>query len=271
MSASTRRLGTWCRRAGAPIIAVICALSIGVPAAHAGWSNTCDNWQSLFYGKYQTINNKWGNTVNGWGTGWQCVGRSEENTSNGWQADLSWSNNSAFGDDEYHIKAFPSTVVGWQWGYANSDRGGLPVRLSEERNLPTSWSFDNQLGDQKSDAIYDLWVDWSDNPSSQPTDEVMIFLDYTDGAHPASNKVTTISMAGAEWDVYRSTDSWQVISFVRTSTTTSASFNLRDFLDYSANSGWLDRNKYLISVQNGFEVWRGAGKLITNNYDFSVS
>ncbi|WP_410813875.1 GH12 family glycosyl hydrolase domain-containing protein [Micromonospora sp. 067-2] len=265
---------TWTRFAraiGAPLVAMLCVLAVGATPAYAYWTNTCDDWQSLFYGKYQTINNKWGHTVNNWGTGWQCVGRDTDNTTNGWQADLSWSNSSSEQWDEYHIKAFPSTVVGWQWGYANPDRGGLPVHLWENKNVWTNWSFQNQVGDQKSDAIYDLWLDWSDNPSSQPTDEVMIFLDYTAGAHPESNKVATVDLAGATWDVYRSTDSWQVISFVRTATTTSASMNLRDFLGYAVDAGWLDPNKYLISVQAGFEVWRGAGKYITTDYNVSVS
>lgn len=268
MSIRFRRVGPI---VGALLLASAGTFVIGAGPAAASTDTACNDWQSLISGPYQVINSKWGHTLNGWGTGTQCVTRSDSDSAHGWQADVDWSNNASFGDDEYHIKAFPSDVVGWQWGYADSDNAGLPVQLSAEKNVQTSWTFQTQLGDHKSDAIYDLWVDPSTNPSGQPTDEVMVFLDYTDGAHPDSDKVATVSVGGADWDVYRSTGSWQVISFVRTATTSSADLNLRDFLDYSTNAGWLAPTKYLISVQAGFEIWRGTGKYVTTNYQLSVS
>ncbi len=272
MSTGTRR-GRLKRLAILQVIALASMLGLAVPAAQANvWLSTCDDWQSIFHGKYYAMNNRWGHTLFNWGYGWQCVGRNDEWPTNAWQTDLSWTDNPAVQWDEYHIKAFPNTIVGWSYGYNSTDHGGLPVRLGDNKTVLSSWSWDNQLGPQKSDAVYDLWADASQDPSAQPSDEIMVFLDYTDGAHPDSGKLTTINVNGADYDVYRSTDSWQVISFVRTATTrSSTNLNLQDFLNYAVRQGWLDPNKYLVSIDAGFEIWHGAGKIITTNYNVDVS
>jgi hypothetical protein len=241
--------------------------------AHAAWQSNCNTWGKIFFGKYYAHNSKWGNTNNGWGQGWQCVGRESTNTSNAWKADFDWWNNPNISDDEWHIKAFPSCVVGWQWGYANSDRGGLPVQLSANKNVTTSWNYSINASNWKGNAIYDLWLDWSQSPGGHPTDEIMIFLNYSSGAAPTGGYQGTAYLAGANWNVYKSNGSWQIISFVRQSQTNSVSnMNIRDFLNYASQTkNWISRSKYLISVQAGHEIWRGKGNTQTNSYSLFVS
>lgn len=47
---------------------------------------------------------------------------------------------------------------------------------------------------------------------------------------------------------------------------------LRDFLNYvSQTKNWVDRNKQLLSVQAGFEIWYGQGYFQTWGYKSDVS
>jgi xyloglucan-specific endo-beta-1,4-glucanase len=62
-----------------------------------------------------------------------------------------------------------------------------------------------------------------------------------------------------------------VYSFVRTSNTTSADLNLTDFTNDVAGRGWLDKTKYLSSVQAGTEVFTGSGRLDTSAYSVKIS
>ncbi|MGW2690132.1 GH12 family glycosyl hydrolase domain-containing protein [Streptomyces sp. NPDC001414] len=240
--------------------------------AQAATQQNCDVEGTVMYGKYYAHNSEWGNTYNGWGYGNQCVSHDDAQGGNNWASSFNWYNNGSISDDEWHIKAFPSIVSGWQWGYANPDHGGFPVRLGDEHEILTSWDFSVNASDWKGDSIYDMWIDPSQNPTGQPQNEVMVFLNYSDGTIPSSaDKVATVDLGGASWDVYRSYGSWQVISFVRTQQTSSVSnLSLRDFMDYSANVGWLDRNLYLVSVQAGHEIWRGSGTTTTSNYAVDV-
>lgn len=262
-------------RRGAATAVVAAALLTGVAAApaQAATVQNCDVEGTIMYGKYYAHNSEWGNTYNGWGNGNQCVSHSDTELGNNWYSSFNWYNNSNISDDEWHIKAWPSVVSGWQWGYANPDHGGFPVRLGDEHQIVTNWDFEVNATNWKGDSIYDLWVDPSQNPGSQPQNEVMIFLNYSDGAIPnSSDKVGNVWIGGASWDVYRSRGSWQVISYVRTAQTWSVSnLNLREFMDHSQNAGWLDPNLYLVSVQAGHEIWHGSGTTHTWNYSVDVS
>lgn len=207
-------------------------------------------------------NNTWGYSINGWGGGVQSVTADPANTSSTyWRTDFNWWNNSNVQWDQYHIKAFPSCVLGWQWGFLRPNTG-LPIQLSANRNVNVTWSFDSSHVPNwaKWDAVYDMWLDPSSSPSGQPSDEVMIFVNYTDGVPPSSGYIETVTLGGSSWDVYRSQGSWQVISFVARNRSNYANFNIRDFLNYtSATKGWISSSKNLLSVQTGFEIWYGQG------------
>ncbi|HCT75695.1 MAG TPA: glycosyl hydrolase, partial [Micromonosporaceae bacterium] len=72
------------------------------------------------------------------------------------------------------------------------------------------------------------------------------------------------------WDLYRGNIGWNVYSFVRTSNTTSATMNLRDFLNHLVSRGWMSNTKYLTSVQSGTEIFTGTGQVDTNSYYANV-
>ncbi|MCY8406569.1 GH12 family glycosyl hydrolase domain-containing protein, partial [Bacillus sonorensis] len=64
---------------------------------------------------------------------------------------------------------------------------------------------------------------------------------------------------------------WNVYSFVRTSNTQSASLNIRHFTNYLSNQKkWLDKSKYVSSVEFGTEVFGGTGQINISNWDVNV-
>jgi xyloglucan-specific endo-beta-1,4-glucanase len=234
------------------------------PAASKG-AGDCTDFAALIRGKYWINNNTWGKAD---GTGSQCVW---ENGLSG--DDLSWGTDWTWSGDATKVKSYASAVLGWHWG-TKATGTGLPIQLSAGKAVRTSWNFTvTQKTSNVMNVSYDLWFhtvakpDWQD----QPTDEVMVWLYRSGGAGPLGTKQATVTIGGATWDLYRGNIGWNVYSFVRTSNTTSAEQNLTDFTDDLAGRGWLDKTKYLSSVQAGTEVFSGSGQLGTSAYSVKIS
>ncbi|BCJ44719.1 hypothetical protein GCM10010168_15320 [Actinoplanes ianthinogenes] len=228
-------------------------------------AENCTDYAALLRGKYWINNNVWGKAD---GTGSQCVWE------NGLTGDnLSWGTSWTWSGDPTKVKSYAGAVLGWHWGWKATGTG-LPIPLSAGKNVRTSWNF---AVTAKTATImnvsYDLWLhstgtaDWQD----QPTDEVMVWLYRSGGAGPVGTKQATVTVGGTTWDLYKGDIGWTVYSFVRTSNTTSADLNLTDFTDHLAGRGWLDKTKYLSSVQAGTEVFTGSGRLDTSAYSVKIS
>lgn len=96
----------------------------------------------------------------------------------------------------------------------------------------------------------------------------MIWLYASGGAGPIGGTVApAASLAGAAWDLHRGNNGrWNVDSYVRTTSTTSATLNIMDFLKDLVTRGYLTSAKYLSSIQAGTEVFVGTGELDTDSY-----
>ncbi|MEV6349004.1 cellulose binding domain-containing protein [Actinoplanes sp. NPDC051851] len=227
-------------------------------------SKDCTDYAALVRGKYWVNNNVWGKAD---GTGSQCVWE------NGLSGDkLSWGTDWTWDGDTTKVKSYASAVLGWHWGWKTTGTG-LPVRLSAGKPVDTSWNFTvTQTTSNIMNVSYDLWFHSIANPdwADQPTDEVMVWLYRSGGAGPVGTKQATVTIGGTSWDLYQGNIGWNVYSFVRTSNTTSASLDLTDFTDDLAGRGWLDKSKYLSSVQAGTEVFTGSGRLDTSAYSVTI-
>ncbi|AEV82093.1 glycosyl hydrolase [Actinoplanes sp. SE50] len=235
------------------------------PTATAPPVKNCTDYAALVRGRYWVNNNTWGRAD---GAGSQCVwvnGRTGDNLS--WGTDWTWSG------DTTKVKSYAGAVLGWHWGWKTTGTG-LPVRLSAGRSVRSSWNFTvTPKTSNIMNVSYDLWLhamgnaDWQD----QPTDEVMVWLYRSGGAGPIGTRQATVMVGGTTWDLYKGNIGWNVYSFVRTSNTTSADLSLTDFTTDLAGRGWLDKTKYLSSVQAGTEVFTGSGRLDTSAYSVKIS
>lgn len=243
------------------IFAAIVAL-MQVKPAHA--AQVCNNGDSITMGKYWLNSNLWGASS---GTGSQCISSTSQNGDT-----IAWSTNWNWSGSSNSVKSYDSSVLGWHWGWKLSNTG-LPVQLSANTNVNTSWSFNlNQTTAGGQDVAYDIWISTDPNlGNANPTDEVMIWLDHTGSIQPVGSQQTTTSIDGASWNLWEGNASgWTVHSFVRTATTTSASLNLSDFFNYLITSRGLSSSKYLLSVESGTEVFTGAGTLNTTAYSVTI-
>ncbi|HYN94216.1 MAG TPA: hypothetical protein VES42_10255 [Pilimelia sp.] len=229
--------------------------------AHA--ATACTAYAAIDMGKYWLNNNLWGRNS---GSGTQCVtnGTQSGNT-------ISWRTNYNWSGQSNSVKSYTSSVLGWHWGNRRSGTG-LPVRISDNRNVNTGWNFSVQHTGGAMNVAYDLWLHTISNPTyaNNPTDEIMVWLHRQGGAGPVGTRQATVNIGGTNWDLYRGNIGWNVFSFIRTSNTGNATLNLRDFLNNLVSRGWVQNSKYLTSVQAGTEVFVGSGQVITNSYYANV-
>ena len=242
-------------------------LSLVAPAPLQATTTSTDFGQ-IFVSKYFLFNNVWGQDDSPSGT--SSIWNNNSSSPLSWGTSYNW----PAGSNPNSVKAYLSVVSGWHWGTWSSN-SGLPVRIWDNKNVNTGGSFTiSNAGTQN--LAYDCWFHTINNPTWQnnPTDELMIWVATYGGAGPLGTYVETVSFAGGSWNVYKGNIGWNVYSFVRTSNSTSWSFNVRDFVNYVVyTKGWVANSKFLTSVQFGTEVFRtnGNGQVNVSNYRVDVN
>jgi len=208
---------------------------------------------------------------NSWGSDSSPAGWSESittNSSTAWRTDFNWPS----GANNNSVKAYPSAVLGWHWGW-HFPNTGLPVQLSANRDINTAYAYTVNFGGGVGNVAYDIWLHTQSNPVLEnPSDEIMIWVNSTGGAGPISQQavISNLSIAGSTWNLHRGNIGWNVWSFVRTSNSASGSVNIKAFTDYLRSNQGMAATKYLTSVEFGTEIFRGAGNLNVTNYSASV-
>ena len=244
-------------------ILIICALVGGATAglapqpAHA--VATCEKYATVPIqgGRYNVQNNVWGADTT------QCI----DTTTSGFRITQANHNNPTNGAPA----AYPSVYFGCHYGNCTSG-SGLPLqantsafsglRSSVNMSYPSSGTYN---------ASYDLWFDPTPRTDGQNTGaEIMIWLNRQGSIQPIGSRVGSANLAGATWDVWFGNIGWNVVSYVRTSTTSSLDFAVNDFYGDAVNRGHAQRNWYLTSIQAGFEPWIGGTGLAVNSFSVSA-
>lgn len=209
-------------------------------------------------GKYIVQNNVWGTSQQ------QCI----TVTDNGFQITTANHNVSTSGAPA----SYPSIYAGCH--YANCSTGsGLPMAVnSSSFNQVTTGVSMTYPSSGEWDASYDIWFDPTPRKDGQNTGaELMVWLNHAGRPQPIGSKVATVNLAGGTWDVWYGNSSWKVVSYVRTTPTSSINFAVRDFFDDMVARGYGQRSWYLTSVQAGFEPWIGGQGLAVNSFSYSTS
>ncbi|TKK81142.1 hypothetical protein FDA94_33800 [Herbidospora galbida] len=210
-------------------------------------------------GRYVVINNVWGASTS------QCI---DVNQSGGFTIQSANHNNATNGAPA----SYPAIYAGCH--YANCSSGSnLPmqassgnfgnVRSSVSMSYPSSGTWD---------AAYDIWFDPTPRTDGQNTGaEIMIWLNHRGTIQPVGSQVGTVNLAGGTWQVWFGNIGWNVISYVRTSGTSSIDFAVNTFYSDAVSRGYAQRSWYLTSVQAGFEPWVGGAGLTVNNFTYTTS
>ncbi|MEO3809025.1 cellulose binding domain-containing protein [Sphaerisporangium sp. B11E5] len=247
------------------LMAVVAALgSVLLSVAIAGPSRAdtliCEKYGSTTIngGRYVVMNNNWGDDtrqcINVTSTGFRITEASHNKPQNGAPG------------------SYPAVYAGCH--YANCSSGSsLPMRVTDSRfsTVRTSASISAPSSAGVFDAAYDIWFDPTARTDGQNTGaEIMVWLAHTGQVQPVGNRVGSVNLAGGSWDVWFGNIGWNVISYVRTSATSSIDFNVATFWNDVVSRGYGQTSWYLTSVQVGFEPWVGGTGLAVNNFSYSV-
>ncbi len=168
---------------------------------------------------------------------------------------------------------FPSIFIGANSNHATTG-SNLPKAVSALTTVPTTWTWDDagtlmDDTDNSYDATYDVWFSTSsagEPKASGPTGGyLMVWLHKPADAQPIGGspmkKAITIPGVDGTWDVWIGPNGTRpCISYVRTETTLSLSYDLNLFIQDAVNNqpNTIQSSWYLTNIFTGFEIWRGA-------------
>ena len=148
MSTLTSRFATMSRVLLVCIFAATFVFLLRQQTAKA--AQICNNGGSITMGKYWLNSNLWGASS---GSGSQCIWDTSTNGST-----IAWGTSWNWTGQANSVKSYDSSVLGWHWGWKNSNTG-LPVQLSSNTPVQTSWNFNlNQTTPGGIDVSYDTWL-----------------------------------------------------------------------------------------------------------------
>jgi hypothetical protein len=158
----------------------------------------------------------------------------------------------------YTLKS-PNTIL--PLAVSNSAFSGISTSVSMSYPSSGVW-----------DAAYDVWFDPTPRTDGQNTGaELMVWLNHQGSIQPVGSRVGSFSGAGGTWDVWFGNIGWNVVSYVRTSATSSLSFNVSTFYNDMLSRGYAQRSWYLTSIQAGFEPWQGGAGLAVNSFSVNTN
>jgi len=162
--------------------------------------------------------------------------------------------------------SYPSVL--WGCHYATCTPGFAPVQASSAAFARIGTSVQLSYVDEGAwDAAYDIWFDPTPRRDGQNTGaELMIWLDHRGSVQPIGSKVGTANIAGADWDVWFGNIGWNVVSYVRTTPSTTLSSPVASFYGDVVKRGYGQTAWYLTSVQVGFEPWVGGAGLAVGSF-----
>lgn len=239
-------------------------------AAAPTGSPLCRHKDDADLGRLHLVNDLWGMAQASSGT--QCVtvtsppgaGIGADGTGLAWSTHWSWAG--APGQP----KSFSNVYLGWDWGWKEAETG-LPRNMADRPGIRSRWDFTVSVETPgRMEVAYDLWFHDRPDPAGDtlPVSEVRIILYRTPADLPASGRQGTVTMDGGTWDVYRFGNDWDVVTFYRTTSTTSVDVDLGRFLDEAARYA---RLPWLTSIHAGVGVNDGAGQVDTSRFTLNLS
>ncbi|QIB48335.1 GH12 family glycosyl hydrolase domain-containing protein [Streptomyces aureoverticillatus] len=253
--------------AGLLATALLGALAlVTAPSVSAAANGTiCEKYGSehVSGGRYIVQNNEWGDNIG------QCV--------DAFDGGFTYTSGHHNLPGSPAPAGYPSIYAGCHWGNCSSGNG-LPQQVSSFTN-PQSHADFTTTGDGKWNASYDIW--FNTKPSTNVVndgEELMIWANRAGAPQPYGNKVDTVWLAGADWDVWYGPQSsvvdgvtitWNTVSYVRHEPVDSLTVNIKDFTNDSIARGYLRPSWYMTSVQAGFEPWVGGPGLGVKNFSYT--
>jgi hypothetical protein len=228
--------------------------------------DNCDAFGTITLpGQYLIHNNVWNPAVP---AGAQCTGAlwDQNDDAAGFVAKPNFDTNSGIPG------SYPSIIYGWHYNYPVPAPYKTPKQVSAVSSIPSTWKYDVPASGQY-DVSYDMWV----NPQQGPANpngglEVMVWTATRDAQPIGANQNYTFNANGADWEVwYGSPGSWNTVTFRRVTNASSVDMDLLPFVAHAVQKGWAQNNWYMLSVEAGFEIWKGSSPMTTTYYKVAVN
>jgi len=253
------------RRHTSALLLAAAILAAAAPAAcsSAGTTTLCHSQtHPVSGGTYTVMNNEWHSSAD------QCI------TTDG-TASFTVANSSIATTTHGAPGGYPLIYRGCHWG-ACTHGSGLPIRVSglHTGTVITSWRTTQPGGSSHYNVAYDIWFNRTPTTGGQPDGaELMVWLNRNGPLRPAGLRVASeVSIGGRSYHVFVRQRRWNTISFVMTTGATSVRhLDLQPLVAYAVSRGYIQDSWYLISVEAGFELWRGGAGLGTNSFSVRVA
>jgi len=225
----------------------------------------CDKFGAtrILNGQFIVMNNVWGADTA------QCI---DVNQSGGFTVTQAAHNKPTNGAPA----AYPAIYAGCHYAATPADctsGSGLPMQANSSTfpNVRTSVNYTYPAGGTWN-AAYDIWFDPTPRIDGQNTGaEIMIWLNFQGGINPAGSRVVqSVNLAGGTWEVWFASVGWNVVTYRRTSATTSLNFAVNTFYADAVSRGFAQSNWYMTSVQAGSEPWVGGAGMTVNSFTYTT-
>src|SRR3954471_5869846 len=243
----------WKPAVAATAATALIVAGIAVTTTADAGTSVCDKFgQSRTASGYVAQNNLWGTDTP------QCITVSGD----GFTLSTSQANKPTDGPPA----SYPSIFWGCHYGTCTSGFSPVPVSSAPFSSIATSAQY-SYVDQGAYDAAYDIWFDPTPRTDGQNTGaELMIWLNHRGGVRPVGSKVGTVQLAGADWDVWYGNIGWNVVSYVRSTPSSSISTSVSAFYNDVVGRGYGQTSWYLTSVQAGFEPWVGGEGLALTSF-----
>ncbi|MBN2536001.1 MAG: hypothetical protein JXB88_24185 [Spirochaetales bacterium] len=205
----------------------------------------CGEWDKWETGDYIIYNNIWGD-----GAGTQCI----------WAESYSNWGVTADHPDTSGVKSYPNVSK------------EINRAISSISSLSSSFNV-TVPGNGSYATTYDIWAD-------NDQYEIMIWVNKTGAVGPIAGswddngnpiaEETNVSVGGHTWNVYKGNIGFTVISFVRTSNTSSGTVDVKALLNWIRNKGWFG-DVTVGKAQFGFEITSSSGGMDFTCNDYSMN
>ncbi|MBN2714847.1 MAG: hypothetical protein JXX14_03265, partial [Deltaproteobacteria bacterium] len=175
-------------------------------------------------------------------------------------------------DGESDYPSYPRIGFGWNpWNKTSAGTDLLPRQIRSVSSLVVS--FDKSLETEGLyNTAFDIWLTGpEDRYANTIAGEIMIWLDAT---KPQSATLTaeSIPIDAETYDFYKNT-SWNdfpYLAFVKRSDTWHGHIDLMPFITYLVDNNHLSADSHIAEVEFGNEIWSGSGKMVVNNFSYSI-
>lgn len=244
------------------------AASVAVaPAARAASPQLCDYHTARVSGGYVVQNNEWGSSAS------ECL------TTRAGLAGFTVVRSAIAGGKGGAPGGYPSIYAGCHWGLCAT--GGLaskPQRVAALKpgRLASHFAVTERARPGSAyDVAYDIWVNQSPRTRGEPNGtEIMVWLGHKGTVRPAGTIVArNVTIGGRKYNVWHApgraaggTVTYELIRHV----TAIGHLDVGRLIQNAVRRHYTSPRWYLVSVEAGFEIWRGGAGLAVTQFGVDV-